>query len=70
MIKIKLLAAMAALALALPALAQSTAPNGDKPQAKPAARTAQGAKSGQLTAKESAKPKKERKKRKAAAPVQ
>ena len=69
MIKIKLLAAIAAVAWALPALGQAAAPSVDKSQANPAARTQQGAKTGQLTAKETAKPKKERKKRKQAAPA-
>jgi len=64
MMKIKLLAAIAAVALALPAMAQAAAPSVDKSQANPAARTPQGARTGQLTAKETAKPKKERKKRK------
>jgi hypothetical protein len=51
MIKIKLLAALAAGALAFPALAQTQAPGLDKRQASPEARAPQGTQAGQLTAK-------------------
>ncbi len=55
MITIKLLAAFAAAALALPALAQTQTPGIDKRQANQEARIQQGVQSGQLTPKEATK---------------
>ena len=55
MMNLKLLAAIAAATLAIPAVAQTKTPGVDKRQANQEARIQQGAQTGQLTPKETAK---------------